>query len=165
MPLHLSKFGVQCFIFAILIGLLGSAAATEIEGNWRSMRPKRMEAVFIGFGADGSFYIDSPSYWYQGSYELEIDDESSRLILNVEDGSQIVNTGKQFTYSYDLEEKTLILKQSQNPGILESQSTSDRAVFITINYDSDDDDEDEDEFTLYASCFLQALGRLILFRI
>ncbi len=141
---------------AILIGTLGAAAASEIEGSWHIKNQEGIEAIFISFSADGSFYIDSQPHWYIGSYELAANDETSHLILEVEDGSSSERAGERFTYSYELDTETLIVDISENPGILESQGANGRAFFIAINYDSDEDDDDDEEFSLYASCFVQA---------
>ncbi len=131
-----------------------AAGSTELEGNWRTIRHDGVEAAYLSFGADRSFFIDGASNWYSGSFKLEADDEPSHLILDVEDGSEIERIGKQFVFLYELDEETLTVDVSQSSGILEHQGPNARSVYVAINYDSDEDDDDE-EFSLYASCFIE----------
>ena len=143
------------------IVLMGTTSgSTELEGNWRDVCQIGTDTVFLSFGSDGSFYLESQSFWYLGSYTFETDVETSALLLNVEDGSDFAHIGELFTYAYELDNGKLILETSPNPGIFESQDVGGRAVFITINYDSDDDEDDDNEFTIYASCFLDTTHQM-----
>ena len=109
----------------------------------------------MSLGADGSFYFESHLDWYQGSYRTAKNGEACRLILDVEDSSALETVGDRYTYVYILSKEDLTLDTYQNPGILNAQSASGRAVFIAINFDDDEDDDDEDDnFSIYASCFI-----------
>ena len=143
-------------LIAVFILTVIAAGAGELQNNWRSVDQTGLEAVFLSLGADGSFYIDSHTYWFQGSYHINPDVESSRLILDVEDGSDIEKIGESFTYSFELDEAILVLETSPDAGIMESPDANGRAVYIVISNDSDEEDDD-DEFTIYASCFIGSL--------
>ncbi len=146
-------FFTSLLLFCIA-GIGKSASSTDLEGSWRNIRQAGFDAIFISFGADGDFYMESKSFWYLGSYKLENKDETRRLILYVEDGSDAERIGERIVYSFELNEETLTLETSPTPGILERQNANGRAVYIVISNDSDEDDEDDDEFSIYASCFI-----------
>ena len=149
---RISFFSVM--IILAVAGFGNVASSDELEGNWRNMRRAGVNAVYLSFDANGCFYLESRSSWYQGCYRIDTNGDFSQLILDVEAGSEIENIGKQFAYSYALDDETLILAESQSSGILESQGFKERSVYVAINHDSDEDDDD-DEFTLYASCFIE----------
>jgi len=151
---RLSHIAFSSLLLLFCIAGIGkSASLTQLEGNWRNIRQDGVDAVFISFGADGSFYIDSKTYWFLGSYKLEAMGDTRRLILDVEDGSDSERIGERFAYSFEFNEETLILETSPTPGILGGQSANGRAVYIVISNDSDEEDDD-DEFTIYASCLV-----------
>jgi len=148
---------LSAFLIAFIVLILASnntAEPSELEGEWQNIRQIGSVAVFISFGADGSFYCENNTDWYSGSYELAEKGETAHVILFVEDGSDPEICGELCIYPYELKAEALVLDTSQNPGLWESQSDTGRGVFIAIHYDSDEDDDDEEEFSIYATCFL-----------
>ena len=132
---------------------------SELEGNWRNLDQENLDPIFLSFGADGSFYMESKISWYLGSYQLEAMDETQSLILDVEDGSDPEHVGEHFIYSFELDDEMLILEASSSTGVLNNQDTNGRGVYIVISNESDEDDDD-DEFTIYASCFLSMVAEI-----
>jgi hypothetical protein len=148
----------QIVFFALLLLFCNVAIGktlntSELEGNWRNLGQENLDPIFLSFGADSSFYMESKTYWFLGSYKTEAMDETRSLILDVEDGSDPERVGEHFTYSFELEDGMLILEASSSTGVLNNQDTNGRGVYIVISNESDEDDDD-DEFTIYASCFI-----------
>jgi len=146
---------VLFFVCAAGTALAGKAGFAQLDGDWRTRPRADMEATFIRFDADGSFYIENSTSWYQGTYDVDPHAEHLRLLLDVADGSDTEAIGGRHTYSYEFDKDTLILSTVENQGLLSSQDSTGRAVFIAINYDSSEDDDDDDaNFSIHASCFI-----------
>jgi hypothetical protein len=135
--------------------------AEGIEGHWLAENPSGNSVLFY-FGPEYAFYMEDGSSWIQGTYTIRPDTIPKQLDLQIEDGSNVEDVGKEVRYHYNVAVNMLTLNTPEyptsHPTALDMENSSDRYVFIGYNLDSSDDDDDDSEFTFYASCFVKELA-------
>jgi hypothetical protein len=136
--------------------------ANEIEGHWLADDPSGNSVIFY-FGPESAFYMEDGSSWIQGTYTIRPDTIPKQLDLQIEDGSDVEDVGKEVRYHYNVDVNLLTLSTPEHPTALDMENSSDRYVFIGINLDSSDEDDDDDSnFSIYASCFVGGLAGIHL---
>jgi hypothetical protein len=153
---------VWTFVFALQHGALSHA--TEIAGDWQA-EDHAGKRLFYAFETDHTFFIESETSWFQGTYNMDPEAIPGLLDLYVQDGSNGEDVGKTITYVYDIHDHLLTLSRTdpggnEPPIMLASVNQAGSSAFIGVNTDpphENDKDDNDTNWYVYASCFVMSV--------